>query len=325
MTISLTLNPSKQRAFLPAELKDDIISDGDFFGTTCAKGSRVWHFDGAKAVLLGVANPDHRSMANLAAGQILRDALRSVPMLTDDDFLLHRMLLPPGAHYPRIARPNDQHPHEAPGACPDFWSAPNIVVGSLNQVRFLVEMLNVIFQAVHPVADNMACFGSSIRNLLILACTECEAQWRGVLQANGHSATSQNFTTKDYVKLLPAMRLNEYAVKLNHYPWLPEVAPFSNWNTSKPTQTIGWYDDYNAVKHDRENAFHRANLESAINAIAAVWIMVAAQFGIHGMREFDDLFRYFHLERVPLWRYSEVYTHGYDGHNSCAGQKNFTF
>jgi hypothetical protein len=325
MHISLTLNPSKQRAVLPYELKDDIISDGDFFGTTGANGSRVWHLDGAKAVLVGVSDPDHRSMAILDADQTLRDALRTVPMLADSEFCLHRMLLPPGAHYPRIARPNDQHPNEAPGACPDFWSSRDVVVGSLNQVRFLVAMLDAIFQAVHPVAANMSCFGSSIRNLLILACTECEAQWRGVLQANGHLATSKNFTTNDYVKLLPAMRLNEYAVKLNHYPWLLEVAPFLNWNTSKPTQTIGWYDDYNAVKHDRENAFNRANLESAINAVAAVWIMVAAQFGIQGMREFDDLFRYFQLERVPLWRYSEVYTHGCDGHKFGAGQKNFNF
>jgi hypothetical protein len=39
--------------------------------------------------------------------------------------------------------------------------------------------------------------------------------------------------------------------------------------------------------------------------------MIAAQFGISALREFSDLSSYFELSKVPLWRYSDVYTLNY--------------
>src|SRR5581483_8710890 len=194
---------SKQRSYLAEELLDQEVPAGAFFGITCSKGGQVWHFDGTTAVRLGIPDPDPRSKVTLQNGQRLREALKSLPWLADEPFVLHRMALPPGAYYPRIARPIDQHANDSPGLLPDYWQAPDQLVGSLNQVRSLVGLLDSVFQTVHPVSANMACFGSAIRNLLILACTECEAQWRGVLIANG---CAEPRTTADYIKLLPAMR-----------------------------------------------------------------------------------------------------------------------
>lgn len=323
MTIVIDTNPSKQRAATPDEAVDQQVGPGDFFGTTSDRGAHVWHFDGSKAVRVGIPNPDGRSMTTVQDGENLQQALQRVPMFAQTPFVLHRMELPPGAYYPRMSRPSDQHPVQSPGMLPEFWKSPDLMASTLNQVRSLVGMLDPIFQAVHPVQANMTCYGSSIRNLLILACTECEAQWRGVLASNGIAPARPS--TADYVKLAPAMRLSEYAVKLQHYSWLDPIAPFDTWDAAAPTQSIIWYDDYNAAKHDREAAFARATVGSAIQAVAAVWIMVAAQFGIHGVREFDDLRRYFHLERVPLWRYSQVYTHGYEGFEAAAGACKFPF
>lgn len=236
-------------------------------------------------------------------------------------FSLHRMILPPGAFYHRMARPSDQHPKEAPGSLPNLPIVKNELVATLNQTRSLVGMLDAIFQAIHPVESNMACFGNSTRNLLILACTECEAQWRGVLRANG--VRKEKLTTEDYVRLLPACKLGEYVVKLQHYPWISEIAPFGHWRAERPTQSLFWYNAYNAAKHDREEAFHCATLEAAVYAVAAVWVMIACQYGHQGMREFMDLFRYFTLEQVPRWDYSEIYTLKYDGFAAEAGPRAF--
>lgn len=323
MTIVIDTNPSKQRPLALDEEIDQHVKAGDYFGTTGDGTGQVWHFDGITAVRVGVPNPDHRSMTTLKGGESLRQALQRVPMFEQRKFVLHCMELPPGAYYHRISRPNDQHPVESLGALPEYWKSPNLMASTLNQMRFLVGMLDEIFQAVHPAEENMDCFGNSIRNLLILACTECEAQWRGVLAANG--VVPNHPTTRDYVKLLPAMRLSEYAVKLQHYPWLDPVAPFDQWSSAASTKSLTWYDNYNAAKHDREAAFSKASIRSAIQAVAAVWIMVASQFGIHGIREFDDLYRYFHLESVPRWRYSEVYTYGYNGFDKAAGPISFPF
>lgn len=322
--VVINTNPSKQRPVDSNDLTDDAISAGDYVGTATPSSGFVWHFDGSKAVRVGVPDPGPSSICTPASGQTLRDAFAAMPMFqTNPDFVVQRMELPPGAYYPRIARPNEQHRLEAPGSLPEAWKEADLIAQSLGQVRSLVGMLDAIFQAVHPDTVNMKCFGGGIRNVLILACMECEAQWRGVLTANGYSATQ--LTTKDYVKTSPALRLNEYAVKLHHYPWLPGVSPFEHWEAGAPTQSIAWYDDYNAAKHDREGSFARANLASAVAAVSAAWIMIAAQFGTDGLREFNDLNRYFHLERVPLWRYSQVYTHGDDGHNASVGRQPYSF
>jgi hypothetical protein len=67
------------------------------------------------------------------------------------------------------------------------------------------------------------CFGHATRNILILACTEVEAHWKKILEANGYENKERGdrrLNTKDYVHLLDAMRLDQYVVNLNYYPWL---------------------------------------------------------------------------------------------------------
>lgn len=321
--MTLGTNRSKQRLPTPDESNDQQVNSGDFFGTTSEHGAQVWHFDGVNAVMVGVANPDHRSMAVLIDGEGLREAVQRVPMFAQTPFILHRMELPPGAYYPRMSRPSDQHPLESLGTLPEYWDLADIVASTLNQVRSLVGMLDTIFQSIHPSQENMGCYGNLIRNLLILACTECEAQWRGVLAANGIKPKCPR--TTDYVKLAPAMKLSEYSVKLHRCPWLEPFSPFNKWDSTNSTQTIPWYNNYNLSKHDREGAFNKATLGHAIEAVAALWIMVAAQFGNDGIREFDDLYRYFHFNQIPKWEYPQVYTYAYDGYSGWSGPRNHSF
>src|SRR5229473_1527784 len=90
------------------------------------------------------------------------------------------------------------------------------------------------------------------RNILILACTEAEAHWKKILEDNGYKSRKRDglFNTTDYINLLNAMRLDQYVVNLNYYPWLPTVAPFDGWKNSNATKSIPWYHAYNQVKHD---------------------------------------------------------------------------
>jgi hypothetical protein len=133
--------------------------------------------------------------------------------------------------------------------------------------------LGRICQTVQPEGKNLDAFGHDIRNLLILACTEAETHWRGVLVANG--VTQDRYTTNDYVKLRDPMKLDEYAVTFPNYPWLAAFKPYEGWNTAKPTCSLGWYDAYNAVKHNRETEFERATLRRVFEAISACVVMMA--------------------------------------------------
>ena len=125
---------------------------------------------------------------------------------------------------------------------------------------------------------------------MILACTEVEAQWKNVLSENGYQKSEKTkagklvlidkkyWNTKDYVKLVTKMKLNEYFIVFEQYPSIFELKPFVDWNSGKPTESLIWYSAYNSVKHNREGKFEEATLENAINAVAAVIVVFIAQY-----------------------------------------------
>jgi hypothetical protein len=206
----------------------------------------------------------------------------------------------PGEYYPRMAM---QH---APFMQERFYLAcsritipapdQRVVALSLVSLSSLADEVKRLFGVIHPDPANFNAYGAESRNLLILCCTEVEAQWKGVLKANGYANSRPN--TTDYVKLLRPMLLDEYEVTLPLYPWLTPIKPFHGWNPALPTQSLPWYDAYNAVKHDRENEFSRATLGHVITALCAIAAMVPAQYGeISTWR--DHLGRFVEITKRP--------------------------
>lgn len=218
----------------------------------------------------------------------------------------HKTVLRPGEYYPRMARPLYQYTEE-PIVSPCSWIEDSGLAVAHSQTTVLTRQLERICQTVHPTERTFSTFGHDIQNLLILACTEAESHWRGVLIANG--ITKDRFNRKDYFALLGAMRLDGYEISFSNYPWLTALSPYKGW----PTQGLPWYDAYNAVKHDRETWFEQATLFHAFEAVSACVIMLAAQFGLHnGLRRGSDLRSFFHFLTVPVWSPSELYISRYD-------------
>jgi hypothetical protein len=107
-------------------------------------------------------------------------------------------------------------------------------VNSLEQIEGLFDDLLSIFRVVHPAMNNLEAYGGAIRDIIILACTEVEAQWKGVLEANGVQPSASYFKTSDYVRLLPTMKLEQYAVGLIRYPRIAGTAPFMGGTPTGP-------------------------------------------------------------------------------------------
>ena len=242
----------------------------------------IWNIKDEVAVRVGVADPERAPACFFRAppGGTVWDAMKKdTPWFEpggETPFI--KLDLAPGQYYPRIARPIDQHPQESPGWSPTIHTDAPAVAIYRGQLNALTAQLDRICRTIHPSADTLSAYGHAIRNLLILACTEVEAHWRGVLLADG--VVGDRFTTNHYVKLVAAMRLNEYAVSLPSFPWLDPIRPFEHWGTSgRPTEEIPWFADYHAVKHDRESEFRRATLANAFCAVSACAIMMAAEYG----------------------------------------------
>lgn len=125
-----------------------------------------------------------------------------------------------------------------------------------------------------------------------------------MLRANG----SEGRSTNDYVKLLPAMKLDSYAVELPRYPWFGTVRPFGGWKANAPTQSLAWYDQFNFVKHDREENFARATLFAAVQAVCAMAVMNYSQFGLYADNR--SIRSFFRLAEAPRWEPSDTYCVG---------------
>ncbi len=140
----------------------------------------------------------------------------------------------------------------------------------------------------------------------MLACMEVEGAWRSAL--GFHFQLDDRPTTNDYVRLLPAMRLNEWAVTLSAHPSYGVVRPFENWSAASPTKSLVWYQAYNATKHDRLASLTSATLGNLVAALAAVFVMRVARFGMGAVAE-DTEFHAdeFSIRTAPVFELAEEY------------------
>ena len=166
-----------------------------------------------------------------------------------------------------------------------------------------------IFKVVEPRKENLDSFGHKIREVLTIACTEVEYLLRQYLVDNKYGSGKDRFTTKDYVSVLPCLRLNEFSVQLSMHPELGVFSPFKDWSLDSPTKSLNWYDSYNAAKHDRGNNFQRASLKALVNSVAAIHILLVSQYGVEVFINplFSKYESCFDTHSVPEWPLNELF------------------
>lgn len=274
---------------------------------------RIWVVEEEYAHVMGILEPSAATKTRVelagpsTAIQSIIDAIE--PDQENPVWHLEEMNLPPGSYFPRIARPHHQHPGDFPTPfSPSQFGHER--ASAATQIALLSERLRTCFQVVSPVEPNFGVHGGEFRNILLLAATELEAQWKAILRANNYSSnvSHQRWSTNDYVKLEAALRLADFAIEFPEFPWIEPLSPFRAWDPESPTSSLGWYEAYNKVKHDREQNAEYATLINALEAVAAVVIIGVAQFGIQFIRlstRWRDLFQ---IKQYPRWSIGD--THG---------------
>lgn len=190
----------------------------------------------------------------------------------------------------------------------NFSRRENSTIDEVRSFNNLTDSMNRIFNVIEPDTINENVYGHKIRELLTISCTEVEYLLLQILKDNGYQ--SSRFSTNDYVKVLPVLKLNEYSVELKMHPSMGNFSPFKVWDASNPTQSLSWYAAYNSAKHDRGGNFHFATLGATINAIAAIHILLEAQYG---SKLFDkpmssDYESCFQTINEPVWGCNEVFS-----------------
>lgn len=208
----------------------------------------------------------------------------------------------------RIARPFVNYSDNWTGIGPieksyirhDGFKAPDRL-SLIRSFRLLNDDLARLFEFIEPDGRNSEAFSHRSYELLLRACTEVESHSKAILRANSlPEPTSRPYWNQtNYQQLDGAMLLSAYEVRLPI--WTPDpsanasqaanalrtgFAPFKDWARSAP----GWWGAYNEVKHDRSKNLPEASLIHTVEAVAAVAILLAAQFGPGCHTEVSDSF-----------------------------------
>lgn len=223
----------------------------------------------------------------------------------------HKLSLAPGEYFPRMARPFSARDNRSLGCNPDDSREARIIrTSSSGQLHVLIHELEQICMVVHPIKENFTAYGHEIRNIILIASTEVETQWKNILKANGIRGKNTNA----YVKLSSPMKLAEYRASLTYYPWLDPIAPFENWLNGTPTKSLDWYSAYNDVKHDREIWFAKATLLNALKSVTGCFVMLCAQYGSDFALQGEAAeHAFFKLIDAPKWEPSEIYVPALSG------------
>lgn len=63
------------------------------------------------------------------------------------------------------------------------------------------------------------------------------------------------------------------------------LTPLIDW---KETKRPIWYSEYNHVKHARVAEFNKAKLKNVLDAVAAVYILLYARYGISALCQYQE-------------------------------------
>lgn len=177
----------------------------------------------------------------------------------------------------------------------------------IRQLELILDDLKSVFRVIEPTDDNKNAYGNTLRNIIILSCTEIDLMMKKILKNNGYCVKDDKYTTKHYYKLKNALRLDEYELQFREYENLGRYSPFSAWESETPTQSLVWYDAYNKIKHDREANFSHASMENALTTIAAYAILLLAQYGYDNSIWKERMQKYFSIQETPNWELEDFY------------------
>jgi hypothetical protein len=144
----------------------------------------------------------------------------------------------------------------------------------LSAFQILCGDFRRILEFIEPVDQNLEAYSHRLYELLLRACTEFESAAKELLVIAGSSKAPADMTINDYKTLESSLHMEAREVGILLWQPTPAyVKPFHGWSTAAPP--VGWYSDYNKVKHSRNNEFSRANLDNARTALAGLFLILA--------------------------------------------------
>lgn len=120
---------------------------------------------------------------------------------------------------------------------------------------------------VELIVNNFSTISMKYVNMLLSIGSEIDNFFKASCNLSGRMKIS------DYIDPLltkyPMITTQNVLIKSNGIV----LTPFSGWNTTSPSQSLAFWNNYNKVKHDRILNYTMASLENVINALAGLFIL----------------------------------------------------
>lgn len=133
------------------------------------------------------------------------------------------------------------------------------------------KMLLETNQYVTHVEKNKDTFSDEFTSIILLSCSELDSLFKQLCTNLGIKSKGKHFTMKDYAPILKKYESKEFGLA-TRIRTLNEngihVFPFEGIDPTKPGANLGWWKDYQLIKHDRIKNITQGNLFNAVSTVA---------------------------------------------------------
>ncbi len=174
--------------------------------------------------------------------------------------------------YRRTWRPGVQNPDTL-----SYISHPLYASNAIQYYRsFLIitEDVKNIIEYIEPDEINLKSYSFRIHSLFLRISIEVEANLRAILIDN--KLSQYEYRIPDYHLVDVSHKLSGYRFQVVR--WKGDhgrFVPFGEWSSS---HKLSWYQNYNLVKHDRQENFRLANFENLITSYCGLCALIWSQF-----------------------------------------------
>ena len=116
---------------------------------------------------------------------------------------------------------------------------------------------------------NFQTYSIELARLILAAASEVDVVAKLLCKKVNPNDLSRSIGSYHRVLTNPFPTIKKMKILIRRYGL--ELKPWVDWTAILPPN---WWSDYNKVKHERNAYFHRASLKNALNAVAALFIMV---------------------------------------------------
>ncbi|MFC1659182.1 hypothetical protein ACFL0U_01285 [Pseudomonadota bacterium] len=160
----------------------------------------------------------------------------------------------------------------------------------------ILKDLQELFDYVEPSDKNLKCYSYRIHSLLVRTCIEIETNFQAILMENEYKKKKSDLNMHDYIKIEKSHFLSKYKIKIPNWDGSKSIhKPFSEWKsffTDSEYKPLTWYKIFTETKHNRHDAFKKANFGTLINAICGLLVILSAQFGTNDFVQRNEIMEY---------------------------------